>query len=72
MRHRLLLILIAIDVLVMTTFFRGKRNETISSAAYSLEASGHFFGFFRAIIDTLFWVVEKDHCAVSWLYENRV
>lgn len=72
MRQRLLLILIAVDVFFMTTFFGGKRNETMSAAAYSLEQSGHFFGFFRPIIDTLFWVVEKDHCAISWLYENRV
>ena len=72
MRHRLLLILIALDVFFMTLLFGGKRNETLSAAAYSLEQSGHFFGFFRPLIDGLFYFVERDHCAVSWLYENKV
>lgn len=70
MRGYLLRVFIALDVLAMTTLFMGKRGETMSAAAWSLEQSGHTFGFFRPLIDFVFWPIEPDHCALSYLNEN--
>lgn len=69
-RSYFLRVLIAVDVLLMTLIFFGKRGEILSAAAWSLEQSGHFFGLFRPLIDVIMWPLERDHCALSWLNEN--
>lgn len=68
---RLKNILIALDQLLYTiiTLGSGNPDETCSSAAYRMEAEGKFFGFFRPIIDTLFFF-DDNHCKES--YENEL
>lgn len=66
----LLRVLISIDVLIMS-IINGKRNETLSAAAWSLEQDGKFMGrIFRPVIDFIFHGVEEKHCKQSWLTEN--
>lgn len=65
----LLRVLVALDILVMA-LLNGKRNETLSAAAWSLEQSGHLFGFWRPVIDFLFYPFEQNHCEKQWLIEN--
>ena len=72
MRGYLLRVAIALDVLLMTTLFNGKRGETMSAACWSLEQHGHFFKFWRKPIDAFFSLLgDRDHCANSWLEENN-
>jgi len=74
MADRLLRILIALEIFVFALLTLGdaKRNETISSAAWSLEQNGKWQGkLFRPLIDWLFSRLEKDHCMKAWLTENR-
>lgn len=62
-------VLVALDVLIMAVM-NGKRNETMSAAAWSLEKDGKWQGYlFRPMIDALFWL-EPNHCAISWCNEN--
>jgi len=75
MAARILRILIALDIFVfaLVTLGGAKRNETISSAAYSLELDDKWQGkLFRPIIDFLFSLLQKDHCFKAWLMENHV
>jgi len=74
MADRILRILIAVDILAFALLTLGgaKRDETISSAAWSLELDGKWQGkFFRPIIDWLFSPLQKDHCLNAWLVEQR-
>jgi hypothetical protein len=71
MKHYLLRVIIAIDILAMT-LFNGKRNETISACLWSMEQSGKWLGYtLRPVVDFLLSPLEKDHCALSWMMENR-
>ena len=71
MKLRLFVIIVQIDILLMATFFGGKRNETMSAAAWSLLQSGKFFGIiFVPMIDFIFSWYEKDHCALAYLTER--
>lgn len=62
-------LIVAGDIFLMA-LFGGKRNETLSAAAWSLEQSGHFFGFWRPVIDWFLLWRETDHCHKQWLIEN--
>ncbi len=68
---RLLNLLIALDqlVYVIITFGSGNPDETCSSAAYRMEMKGKFFGFWRPIIDGIFFF-DNNHCKES--YENEL
>lgn len=73
MKTRLLRVLIAFDIFVfaLLTLGSSKRNETISSAAWSLDLDGKWQGrVFRPLIDWLFTRLERDHCLQSWLAEQ--
>jgi hypothetical protein len=73
MGQRLLIILVALDVFIFALITMGncKRNETISSAAYSLEQSGKWQGrLFRPLIDWLMSFQEADHCRLQYEFEN--
>lgn len=74
MKQRLLNLLISLDQLiyVIITLGKGDPDETMSAAAWRLEAKGHITGkVFRSVIDTLFWF-DKDHCYTSYINEvNR-
>lgn len=75
MKHRILILLIALDHLLLVLITAGNchRGETLSSAAWTLEQDNKFFGrLFRPIIDGLFHFVEKDHCYQSWLVEKHM
>jgi len=75
MTARILRILIALDIFVfaLLTIGGSRRNETISSAAWSLELDGKWQGkLFRPVIDFLFRPLQKDHCRKAWLVEHRV
>lgn len=63
---------LALDQLgyVIITLGAGNPDETCSSAAWRMECDGKFFGFFRPVIDFLFFW-EKDHCKVSYEAELR-
>ncbi len=72
MRAYLLRVLVAFDVLLMAVM-NGKRNETMSAAAWSLESDGKFFGLlFRPAIDWVAWNVCRDpaHCQTSFANEQ--
>lgn len=58
---------VAVDqlVYVLITLGMGNPDETCSSAAWRMECDGKFFGFFRGVIDTLFFW-ERDHCRLSY------
>jgi hypothetical protein len=73
MKTRLLRILIALDIFVFALLTLGgaKRNETISSAAWSLEMDRKWQGkLFRPTIDWAFSRLERDHCFQSWMAEQ--
>lgn len=73
MKEWLFIVIVQIDILLMATFFGGKRNETMSAAAWSLHQSGKFFGLlFVPFIDWFFSWYEKDHCASAYLTERTV
>jgi hypothetical protein len=73
MKQRALNIIVALDIFLfaVVTLGKAKRNETISSAAWSTERDGKLWGrMFRPFIDwTMSWA-EKDHCARAWRTEN--
>lgn len=72
-KQRMLNLLVALDVFLfcLVCFGGTKRNETASSAAWSLEQRGRWQGkLFRPLIDWLFSRVQKDHCARAWHNEN--
>lgn len=62
--------LICLDQLLYSiiTLGAGSPDETCSSAAWRMECDGKFFGFFRPIIDGLFFW-DKNHCKESYLSE---
>lgn len=65
----ILRVMISLDVLVMA-LLNGKRNETLSAAAWSLEQDGKLAGrIFRPLIDALLWF-DPCHCAVAYLNER--
>lgn len=68
---RLLNLLIALDQLayVILTLGKGNPDETCSSAAWRMEQDDKFFGFFRPIIDCIFFW-DDNHCKES--YENEL
>jgi hypothetical protein len=71
--QRLLIILIAVDHLVLALVTLGNcvRGETISAALWSLELDGKWLGCcFRPVVDTLFYLLERDHCRASWEAEQ--
>lgn len=73
---RLLRVLIALDIFLFAVFTLGKakRNETISSAAWTTECDGKFMGkVSRPSIDFLFYLLtrEKEHCKTSWDNETK-
>lgn len=75
MKQRLLTIIIAADIFIFALLTLGncKRNETISSAAWSLEQDGKLLGrIFRPAIDWFLQRIEPNHCAVSWWVENKI
>ena len=66
MQQRILTVLIALDVFLFSLCCLGgtKRNETASSAAWSLEQDGRWQGkLFRPLIDWLFARIQPNHCA---------
>lgn len=74
MKLRILRILIAIDILAFAIITLGgsKRNETISAAAWVLEADDKWQGrVFRPVIDFILRPIEANHCYVSWLAERN-
>jgi hypothetical protein len=49
----------------------GKRNETLSAAAWATERDKKFFGFWRPVIDSIFRRLgHSDHCLCCWLEEQ--
>lgn len=71
--QRILNVLVALDVFMfcLCCFGGTKRNETASSAAWSLEQDGRWQGkLFRPLIDWVFSRAQKNHCAEAWRYEN--
>jgi len=66
MKAYLLRVLVALDILIMT-ILNGERNETLSAASWELYRDGHFFGFWKHIIDWIFAKLgESDHCEKTW------
>ena len=75
MRARVLILLIALDHLVLAILTLGNcaRGETISASAWRQEQAGKVQGrIARPVIDWLFALVERDHCANSWLREKHM
>lgn len=73
MKQRVLNLLIAIDQLlwVVLTFGKGYPDETISAAAWRMEQQGKLAGkVLRPVIDSLFWLLERDHCRSA--YESEI
>ena len=69
MKVYILRVAIAVDLLAMA-ILNGKRNETISSAAWSLEQDGKLAGrILRPVIDRLFWF-DPGHCEAAWKNEQ--
>lgn len=64
-------LLLALDQLiyVIITLGSGNPDETCSSAAYRMEMKGKVFGFWRPIIDCIFFW-DDNHCKES--YENEL
>lgn len=74
LRHRILILLIALDHLALAVITLGncKRGETISACAWTLEQDGKRLGkVLRPLIDWLLVWLERDHCRVSWLAEKH-
>jgi hypothetical protein len=70
MRRYLFNVLLAIDQLLTVPICAGEPDETMSSAAWRMEQTGHFWGFMRPVIDTLFWW-DADHCRTSYEAEQQ-
>lgn len=73
--RRMLRIAVAVDILLFSLITLGasKRDETMSSAAWSMEQDGKLMGrIFRPLIDWIFGPIEADHCAGSWLTEHNL
>lgn len=73
MRASLLIILIAMDHLFFALITLGNcvRGETMSAAAWRLEAKGKWQGrLTRPFIDWLFTWIEREHCWTSWEAEK--
>lgn len=71
-QRRVLHLLIALDQLawVILTLGNGNPDETISAAAYRLEAEKKFFGVYaRPFIDWMFIPFEREHCRKSYMSE---
>lgn len=70
MRNRIKNILIALDILIyaVITLGYGSPNETMSSAAWRMEAKGKLTGkIFRPIIDYIFGLLgDENHCFMSF------
>jgi hypothetical protein len=62
-------VLIALDQLG-TTLVGGYPDETLSSYAYRLELTGKPGGFFRPVIDALFFW-QKQHCLQAFRDERK-
>jgi len=73
MRDYFLRVFVQVDILLMT-IANGRRNETLSAAAFSLEADGKLLGrIFRPLIDYLAGLLgEPDHCRKCWQRENPI
>lgn len=76
MKTRLYNVFIALDRLlyVVLTLGYGSPDDTLSSAAWRMEAKGKLAGrIFRPLIDWLFSSVESDHCRNSYfaVKDNR-
>lgn len=74
MKQRLINILVALDVFAFALLTLGNcmRNETISSAAWSLEQDGKWQGkFFRPVIDWLMKWDGHNHCMRAYLIEHK-
>lgn len=70
MKAYTLRIAVAFDLLAMA-ILNGKRNETISSAAWSLEKDGRRIGkILRPVVDRLFWF-DPGHCEAAWKNEQK-
>lgn len=72
MKRRLLNLLIALDQLawVVLTLGNGLPDETLSAAAWRMEAQGKLAGrILRPVIDFLFRPIEADHCWESYARE---
>jgi len=70
---RIFNIIVALDIFLFTLVTLGgsKRNETASSAAWSLELDGRWQGkLLRPLIDWMFSPFEQDHCRKSWTNEQ--
>jgi hypothetical protein len=64
-------VIVAFDILLMA-LCNGKRNETISSCAWSMEQNGKLLGrILRPLIDFLVSPWEDHHCATSYFVEQR-
>lgn len=61
-------VLIGFDQLT-TTLLGGYPDETLSSYAWRLDRQGKFFGFWRRVIDRLFFW-QEDHCYNAMLAER--
>lgn len=71
MTQRILNLLIALDQFIFCILTLGRSNpdETMSSAAWRMERDGKFFGFFRPLIDAIFYI-DPQHCKSS--YDNEM
>ena len=64
-------VIVALDILGMTLLFNGKRNETMSAAAWALWVDRKWAGIlFRPMVDLLLRYWETDHCYKSWQDER--
>lgn len=62
-----------VQVLRLVTFGRSLPGETISAAAWSLKCDGKWQGrLFVPLIDSLFYFVQKDHCAQAWQWQRHL
>lgn len=62
-------VLIGLDQFT-TTLLGGYPDETMSSYAWRLEKRGKFFGFWRRVIDGIFFW-QKDHCFKAVMSERQ-
>jgi hypothetical protein len=69
--RRLLNFLVALDQFLFCLITLGHSNpdETISSAAWRWENTGHWMGWIRPVIDAIFFF-DKYHCRKSWEAEQ--
>lgn len=71
MKYRIKNFLISADQFLYSiiTLGGGDPDETCSSAAWRAECDKKFFGFFRPIIDVIFFW-EPNHCYESYVEET--